>query len=118
MGNVIMGNAANNLTTSNNGVVTINKLQVGIGTSNRCVITGFTGAGLGGIQAFTIPGAPTTLGNPIVFTQMNAPLNGFIYSVSMNVTGANSFQYWKQYQAGGTTNDATVEDFFYMAIWQ
>jgi hypothetical protein len=118
MGNVIMGKGANNLTTSNNGTVTINKLQVGVGTSNRCVITGFTGAGLGGIQNFTIPGAPTTLGYPFIFTQMIAPLNGFIYSVQMNVTGFNSFQYQKRYQAGGVTNDATLEDFYYMAVWQ
>lgn len=102
------------------GRVNINgKLYIGSnGTSNRCVITGITGAGLSGIQNYTIPGAPTTLGNPIIFTQMNAPMNGFIYSVQISVTGANSFQYWKRYQSGGSTNDASVENFFYMAIWQ
>ena len=118
MGNIKMGNATNNSTAVNNGCCTINKLQVGIGTANRCVITGYTGAGLSGNQNFTIPGAPTTLGNPIVLTQMNAPMNGFIYSVSMNVTGPNTIIYRKLYQAGGSTFDASVENFFYMAIWQ
>ena len=35
----------------------------------------------------------------------------------MGNIGVNSFQYWKRYQAGGNTYDASVENFFYMAIW-
>jgi len=75
------------------------------------------GAGLSGVQTFTIPSAPTTFGNPLVFTQANAGMSvGYIWSVSINVTGANTFQYWKRLQYGSTTTDFG-ESFNYIAVW-
>jgi hypothetical protein len=118
-GNIIMGNADNSSNTDNNGRVTINKLRVGInGSAYRCKIIGSNiGSGTSGVQSYTIPGAPTTLGNPIVFTQANAQMTtGYIWSVSIQITGVNTFQYWKRIQLGNATNNFT-ESFNYVAYW-
>jgi hypothetical protein len=118
-GNIVMGNSDNSSNTANNGRVTINKLQVGPGSAYRCMILGRNiGAGAVGQQAYTIPGAPTTFGNPLVFAMLNSGTAAFgnpntIYGVMINITGVNTFNYKKVYN-GGT---ADGESFNYMAIW-
>ena len=68
------------------------------------------GAGVGGAFDYTIPGAPTGLGNPIIFAQMNANLSTqYIFSVSITVTGDNTFTYLKFLQTGSTTGGANAE---------
>ena len=114
-----MGNSDNSSNTADNGRVTINKLRVGPGSAYRCMILGRNiGAGAVGQQAYTIPGAPTTFGNPLVFAMLNSGTAAFgnpntIYGVMINITGANTFNYKKVYN-GGT---ADGESFNYMAIW-
>ena len=118
-GNIIMGNGDNASNTADNGRVTINKLRVGPGSSYRCMILGRNiGAGAVGQQSYTIPSAPTTFGNPLVFAMLNSGTAAFgnpntIYGVMINITGSNTFNYKKVYN-GGT---ADGESFNYMAIW-
>jgi hypothetical protein len=93
-------------------------LRVGPGSSYRCKIIGQNiGSGTSGVQSYTIPGAPTTLGNPTVFANANAQMTtGYIRSVSIQVTGTNSFQYWKRLQLGNSTGNFT-ESFNFVAYW-
>jgi hypothetical protein len=101
------------------GTVNINsKLNIGTnGTVFRCMIMGKIGAGVIPLTNYTIPGAPTTFGNPILFTTINANMSGNLYCVMTNVTGPNTFQYWKRFWTGSATVDASVESFNYMAVW-
>ena len=118
-GNIVMGNDDNNLTSANNGKVIIRKLQVGInGYPFRCVIIERNiGAGVSVATIYTIPGAPTTFGNPIVFGNINVVSNN-IYSVNIDVKSANTFQYIKRFVAnGGAVAGANNESFNYIAIW-
>jgi len=129
----VIGNGTNNSNASGNGVCSINKLQVGntivgggigTGTAFRCVIigrnVGSTSAATGTI---TIAGAPTGAGNPLVFASLNATTTSNPYFLSVNPTGANTFDYYKTFynRAGTTFNNAIVgatgETFNYVAIW-
>lgn len=116
-GNIEMGNGDNNNNTANNGRVTINKLRVGAGTSHRCKIIGRNvGGGLAGIQTFTIPNAPTGLGNCIVFANINVSTTN-MYIIMVNPLNATQFSYCKRGWNGGGFFDATTETFNYVAYW-
>ncbi len=117
--NTIIGNAVNNSTATNNGCCKINKLQVGTGTGFRCVIIERNIGGNSSANAVehTIPGAPTTFGNPIIFATIDV-ISTNIYSVMITVSAVNKFSYIKKYTDGRNgVNQATVESFNYMAVW-
>ena len=133
-GDIYIGNGTNNTTGVNNGICSINKLQVGntttgngvgTGTPYRCMIigraVGLTNTATGTI---TITGAPTTAGNPIVFASINTATTTDPYFINVNPTGANTFTYYKVFynKTTGTTVSnaivgATGEQFNYVAIW-
>ena len=120
LGNIVMGNADNNLTTADNGMVTINKLEVGSnGTPYRCMIMETIGAGLGGDRTYTIPNAPTTFGNPIVVTSINVNSANavYVYSVNSSVISATQFRYRKRRWNGAVFDDASTESINYVAYW-
>jgi hypothetical protein len=118
MGNIKMGNGTNNLTTANNGTVSINKLQVGTGTGFRCVIMGTVGAGLSGLQTHIMTGAPSGMGNPIVFAQIvNVAENNYIYVPNISVTAFDRFTYRKKFYSGSGIGDASNEPINFVAYW-
>ena len=116
-GNIIMGNADNSSNTVNNGRVTIRKLQVGPGSSYRCKIIGRNvGGGLGGIRTFTIPNAPNTYGDCIVFASINVSTTN-MYIIMVNPLNGTQFSYCKRGWNGSGFFDATTESFNYVAYW-
>jgi hypothetical protein len=120
LGNVVIGNSDNNLTTSDNGICQINKLKVGSnGTPYRCMIMETIGAGLGGDRTYTIPNAPTTFGNPIVVTSINVNSANavYVYSVNSSVLNATQFRYRKRRWNGSLFDDASTESINYVAYW-
>ena len=72
-----------------------------------------------GLFNYTIPNAPTGFGIPLIFSTINASMNGNIYIVMTNPTGPTTFQYYKRYLQSGdpTARDATAESFNFMAVW-
>jgi hypothetical protein len=119
----VMGNATTSGTGVNSGIVAIRKIQIGenVGTAYRCMIMGSTGAGLSGSQLFSIPGAPTTLGTPIVFANINVDQTNDtgVYVVNTIVASTTQFRYRKRFisSGGGAVNDATSESINYVAYW-
>jgi hypothetical protein len=122
-----IGNGTNNNTTVNNGTCYINKLQVGsvataagnglgTGTPFRLVILG-TVAGGSGSGTVTIPGAPTSGSNPIVFAQVNVYNTTAPYSINLNPTSVSTFNWAKLYWIGTGFGNPTAEGFNYIAIW-
>ena len=120
LGNIFIGNDANNLATSNNGICQINKARIGDnGTPYRCcIIERAVGASVGGNStvSYTIPGAPTTYGNPIVIATINV-VSTNMYMVMTSVTGVNTFDYIKRFYNGSSISGATNETFSYVAYW-
>ena len=113
-----MGNSTNNLTTDYNGTVSIEKLQVGTGTGFRCVIMGTVGAGLSGLQTHIMTGAPSGMGNPIVFGQIvNVVESNYLYVVNIIGVGTDRFTYRKKFYSGSGTGDASVEPINFVAYW-
>ena len=66
---------------------------IGFGTAFRCLIIK---AGVGGGETNgteTIIGAPTGMGNPIVFAQMsNVTNNSSVYSININVSNTKPYK--------------------------
>lgn len=101
------------------GRVNINgKLYIGSnGTGYRCVIMGQNiGAGVAGAATYTIPGAPTTFGNPLVFASINV-ISSNLYMVMVSPSGPNTFGYQKRFYNGSGIYDASAESFNYVAYW-
>ena len=133
---VYLGHGGNNNTNVYNGIVSIQKLQVGnktgdgsvigtgTGTPFRCLITGTIEGGpdTGGRQTVILTNGPINAGFPTVIATINNVTTNNeqnMYVVNVNVTGNNSFTYRKRYISGGanTINDATNESISYIAIW-
>jgi len=116
-GTITLGSA--NTATTNAGSFT-----VGAGTSFRCVImernVGSTSSATGTI---TITGAPSALGNPLVFASINATTTSNPYFINVQPTGTNTFTYYKSFYNRAAANinaaiaGATSETFNYIAIW-
>jgi len=126
--NSYIGNGTSNSNGIGTGVCSINKLQVGNtafgsgvanGTAVRCIIYGINLGASTTSGTVTIPGAPTGAGNPIVFASINITTTTNPYFINVNVTGTNTFVYYKSYLISGDSvaRAATVESFNYMAIW-
>jgi len=98
----------------------INKLQVGgefgTGTPFRLVILG-TVEGGSGSGTVSIPGAPTTGSNPIVFAQVNVNNTTTPYSININPISVSAFNWAKLYWIGTGFGNPTAEGFNYIAIW-
>jgi len=130
---IYIGNGTNSTTGVNTGICSVNKLQVGntttgngVGTGSpfRCMIIGRNvGSTSSTSGTITITGAPTTAGNPIVFTSLNISTASNPYFLNVVPTGTNTFDYYKVFynRAGTTFNNAIVgatgETFNYIAIW-
>jgi len=89
------------------------------GTPYRCMIMGSTGAGLSGSNVVSIPGAPTTFGNPILFTSINVGQGNDINMYTVNAIVLNEFQfrYRKRRWNGAVLADASTESINYIAYW-
>ena len=122
-----IGNGTNNATTVGNGICYINKLQVGsvataagngigTGTPFRLVILGSV-AGGSGSGTVSIPGAPTSGSNPIVFAQVNVNNTTTLYSINVNPISVSAFNWAKLYWTGTGFGNPTAEGFNYIAIW-
>ena len=74
------------------------------------------GAGVNQATSYTIPNAPTTLGNPLVFAQINVATAN-LYIVMVTPTGPTTFTYYKRFWNGSSTLDASGETFNYIALW-
>jgi hypothetical protein len=122
LGNVVIGNDSNNSSSANNGTCQINKLKVGLnGTPYRYMIMQQSiGSGLSSTQTVTIPNAPTTMGNPIVFGILDNG-SGNMTNVSIlniNVTGVNTFRYRKRvYNVTTNAMQDDTEPISYVAYW-
>ena len=117
--NTIIGDASNDSAAFGTGCCRINKLQVGInGSIYRCVIIQRNvTSGISGLNTYTIPGAPTGYGDPLVFaTILSNITSGFIFAIQIDVNGPTTFRYWKRLQTGSTTSNAS-EGFNYVAYW-
>jgi len=114
LGNIKMGNALNNLTTANNGTVTINKLQVGSVTvpkGIRGLYAGQSGAGFGSGSVsfgFTFPAIPIVVA--CILNGVNQAYNVQISSIT--TTGFNYAKWFNTIPQGA----ATVEPFNWIAI--
>jgi hypothetical protein len=114
LGNIKMGNALNNLTTANNGTVTINKLQVGpvtVPKGIRGLYAGQSGAGSGSGSVsfgFTFPAIPIVVA---------CILNGVYqaYNVQISSISTTGFNYHKYFNTI-PQSDATVEPFNWIAV--
>ena len=121
---IYIGNVAAG-TGVDTGICHINKLQVGAGTGSifRCVILKqLVGAGLtSGTE--TITGAPTGLGNPLIFTQINSDVSpNALFSIGVSVTTTGGFSWIKNFinYAGSSiiaSGQASAQTFNYLAIW-
>jgi hypothetical protein len=126
-GDIYIGNGTNSTTGANRGICSIQKLQVGNTTANsgngigtgtpfRCVIVernvGSTTSATG---TYTIPGAPTAAGNPIVFASINSANSN--YWIVVNPASATTFTYQKSYWTGSGFGGATNENFNYVAYY-
>ena len=126
-GDIYIGNGTNSTTGANQGICSIQKLQVGnttlnsgngvgTGTPFRCVIVernvGSTTSATG---TYTIPGAPTGAGNPIVFASINSGNSN--YWIVVSPASAATFTYQKSYWTGTGFGPATNENFNYVAYW-
>ena len=89
------------------------------GTPYRCMIMGTTGAGLSGSNVVSIPGAPTTFGNPILFTSINVGQGNDVNMYTVNAIVLNEFQfrYRKRRWNGAALADASTESINYIAYW-
>jgi hypothetical protein len=122
-----IGNGTNNTALVNNGICYINKLQVGsvataagngigTGTPFRLVILGSV-AGGSGSGTVSIPGAPTSGSNPIVFAQVNVSNTTTPYSINISPASVSTFNWAKLYWTGAGFANPTAEGFNYIAIW-
>ena len=126
-GDIYIGNGSNSTTGANKGTCSIQKLQVGnttassgngigTGTPFRCVIVernvGSTTSATG---TYTIPGAPTEAGNPIVFASINSANSN--YWIVVNPASTTTFTYQKSYWTGTGFGGATNENFNYVAYY-
>ena len=64
---------------------------------------------------YTIPGAPTAAGNPIVFASINSANSN--YWIVVNPASATTFTYQKSYWTGSGFGGATNENFNYVAYY-
>jgi len=89
------------------------------GTTFRCIISGTIGAGLSGVQTYTIPGAPTGFGTPIVMTTINVNSGNStnIYCCNSNPISTTQFTYRKRRDNGTALADASSESISYVAYW-
>lgn len=121
LGNVVIGNASNSTTTANNGICTINKLKVGLnGTPYRYMIMeNSIGAGISGSYVYSIPGAPTGMGTPIIFVTINVTIANSVNMYVVNATALNDtqFRYRKRFWNGAVLSDASTESINYVAYW-
>jgi hypothetical protein len=122
-----IGNGTNSTALVNNRTCYINKLQVGsvataagnglgTGTPFRLVILGSV-AGGSGSGTVSIPGAPTSGSNPIVFAQVIVNNTTTPYSININPTSVSTFNWAKLYWTGSGFANPTAEGFNYIAIW-
>lgn len=121
LGNVVIGNGSNSTTTANNGICTINKLKVGLnGTPYRYMIMeNSIGAGISGSFVYSIPGAPTGMGTPIIFVTINVTIANSVNMYVVNATALNDtqFRYRKRFWNGAVLSDASTESINYVAYW-
>ena len=73
------------------------------------------GAGIEG-GTYTIPGAPTGFGNPLVFASINVSSLA-MHIIMVNPNSPNTFQYNKRFWNGGSIGAASSESFNYVAYW-
>jgi hypothetical protein len=102
------------------GNAILKKIQIGsTGTPYRCMIMGTTGEGLIGSNVVSIPNAPTTFGNPILYTSINVGQGNDInmYTVNSIVINATQFRYRKRRWNGAILDDTASESINYIAYW-
>jgi hypothetical protein len=114
LGNIIMGNGANNNNTQNNGRVTINKLQIGTGPIMRNVRFGTVAGGSASAAVNFSPAFPSGQSPYIVGSiQSN---KGYVFSVCFSAVSNTSFTYTKNLSAnGGIVGTAPSESFDWFA---
>ena len=79
-------------------------------------------SGLGGGSSsggITIPGAPTTFGNPIVMTTINVASGNStnMYVCNSNPISTTQFTYRKRLFNGSSVSEASSESISYVAYW-
>jgi len=115
LGDITMGNGANNNNSAGNGRVTINKLQIGTSPILRNirygnVAGGFTTAVVNFSPAFPSGQIPFIVGN------IQSSSTTQVFSLVFSSVGITSFRYTKIQTAGaGGVGGATTEAFYYYA---
>jgi hypothetical protein len=114
-GNIVMGNGDNGSNTTNNGRVTINKLQIGNGPIFRNVRYGsVTNTAQTGTVAFS-PAFPSGQ-VPFIIGSIQASNIGLVYSLVFSSVTVSNFRYTKtQTNGGGGGVGGASEGFTYYA---
>jgi len=114
LGNIIMGNGANNNNTDNNGRVTINKLQIGTSPILRNIRYGTVGGGSATNTVNFSPAFPAGQVPKIIGTIRSSA--GYCFSLTFSNLTVTSFRYTKNLAAnGGLVATAPSEAFDYYA---
>ena len=115
LGDIIMGNGANNNNTANNGRVTINKLRIGTSPILRNIRYGSVA---GGSTTNTVNFSPAFPSGQVPFIVGNIQSSSTtqVFSLVFSSVGITSFRYTKIQTAGaGGVGGATTEGFYYYA---
>ena len=114
LGDIIMGNGANNNNSANNGRVTINKLQIGTSPIFRNIRYGVvTNTAQTAVVSFS-PAFPSGQ-VPFIMGSIQASSTGLVYSLVFSSVGISSFRYTKTQTAGSGGVGAVTEGFHYYA---
>ena len=115
LGNIIMGNGANNNNTANNGRVTINKLQIGTGPIMRNVRFGTVAGGSATATVNFSPAFPSWQ-SPYIIGSLQSN-DTYVFSVNFSSVTVNSFRYKKVLAASGGIVGVTSPESFDWIAW-
>jgi hypothetical protein len=96
LGDIVMGNASNNLNTVGNGRVSINKLRVGTGPVMRNMRFGTVAGGSQSAVVSFSPAFPSGQ-SPFIVGNIQSSLVTKVYSITFSSVGNTSFRYTKNY---------------------
>ena len=103
------------------GTVKMGKVRIGLnGTPYRYMIMeNAIGAGISGSYVYSIPGAPTGMGTPLIIVTINVTIANSVNMYVVNAIALNDtqFRYRKRFWNGAVLSDASTESINYVAYW-
>jgi hypothetical protein len=116
LGDIIMGNGANNNNSANNGRVTINKLQIGTSPILRNIRYGIVA---GGSQSAVVSFSPAFPSGqvPYIIGSIQSSLTTQVFSLTFSSVGISSFRYTKNYIGSGLVVTGANSEVFYYYAW-